>query len=93
MESATFAARCARAGIPFGCVRAISDAVDTPLSPGLVTLLEGGSISVWRAVKALARQPSMLPEFLRLARHTNRASHELGRALGELLTLTLPWEL
>src|ERR1043165_338822 len=32
MESAVFAARCAAAGIPFGCIRAISDEVQTTLS-------------------------------------------------------------
>jgi adenosylhomocysteine nucleosidase len=93
MESAVFAERCTRAGIPFACVRAISDRVATSLTPALVGLLEGGDVSTWRVLQALARQPRLLPEFLRLARDTNRASEQLGIALGELLTLTLPWEL
>jgi len=42
---------------------------------------------------ALARRPGILPELLRLARDTKRASEQLGLALGELLTLTLPWDL
>ena len=33
MESAIFAERCTRAGLPFACLRAISDEVGTPLSP------------------------------------------------------------
>jgi adenosylhomocysteine nucleosidase len=90
MESAVFAERCTRAGLPFACVRAISDEVDTSLSPGLATLLAGGSASPWRVLKALARRPGLLPELLRLARDTKRASRQLGLALGELLTLTLP---
>jgi adenosylhomocysteine nucleosidase len=90
MESASFAERCTKAGMPFACVRAISDEVDAPLSPALTTLLSGGSASPWRVFKALARRPAMLPELLRLARHTRRASQQLGLALGELLTLTLP---
>jgi adenosylhomocysteine nucleosidase len=90
MESAVFAERCARAGLPFACVRAISDEVDTPLSPALTTLLSGGSASPWRLLRALARHPGMLPELLRLGRDTKRASRQLGLALGELLTLTLP---
>lgn len=90
MESAVFAERCTRAGLPFACVRAISDEVVTPLSPALTTLLAGGSASPWRVLKALARRPGMLPELLRLARDTKRASRQLGLALGELLTLTLP---
>ena len=93
MESAHFAARCTQAGIPFGCVRAISDEVTTPLSPNLASLLSGGAVSPWRLLTALARRPRMSPELLRLARDTKRASEQLGLALGELLTLTLPWDL
>ena len=52
-------------------------------------LLEGGAVSPWRALKAMCKQPSLLPEFCRLARDTKRASRQLGLALGELLTLTL----
>ena len=33
MESATVARMCSRKGVPFGCVRVISDRADTPLSP------------------------------------------------------------
>lgn len=93
MESGVFAARCTQAGLPFACVRAISDDAATPLSPALVSLLSGGSASPWRVVRALVRQPGMLPELLRLARDTKHASVQLGLALGELLTLTLPWDL
>ncbi len=90
MESAVFAERCTKAGLPFACVCAISDEVDTPLSPALTTLLSGGSASPWRALKALARRPAMLPELLRLACDTRHASRQLGLCIGELLTLTLP---
>lgn len=91
MESAIFAARCTQAGIPFACVRAISDDVTTALSPSLVSLLQGGSASPWRVMTAVARQPSLIPELWRLARDTRHASQQLALALGELLTLTLPW--
>ena len=89
MESAIFAARCTQAGVPFACVRAISDEMATALSPTLESLLAGGNASPWRVLLALARRPGMLPELLRLARDTKRASQQLGLALGELLTLTL----
>ena len=92
MESAFFAERCTKAGLPFACVRAISDEMTTSLSPNLASLLSGGAASPWRVVQALARRPSMLPELMRLARDTRRASEQLGLALGELLTLTLPWQ-
>jgi hypothetical protein len=93
MESSFFAARSAKAGVPFACVRAISDDVTTGLSPALVSLLSGGSASWWRAFWMLARKPSMFRELRRLARDTKQASTQLGKSLGELLTLTLPWDL
>lgn len=85
MESATFARRCAERGLPFGCLRAISDDVDTALSPALVPLLAGGVVSPWRFAAALLRHPGMLPELLRLARHTRLAAKRLGVALSALL--------
>jgi hypothetical protein len=39
---------------------------------------------------ALARGPGLAAELWRLARHTRLAAKQLGVALGELLTLTLP---
>ena len=93
MESAIFAARCTEAGVPFACVRAISDETGTTLAPELVSLLDRGGVSLWRVLLALARRPSLLPELMRLARDTQQASIQLGKALGELLTLTLPWDL
>ncbi len=90
MESAMFAARCTQAGVPFACVRAISDAAATTLSPALLTLLSGGTASPWRVLLALARRPGMLPELWRLARDTKLASRQLGLALCELLTSKLP---
>jgi adenosylhomocysteine nucleosidase len=91
MESAAVARLCAKAGVPFGCLRAISDDVATPLSPRLAALLSGGRASPLRLAAALARGPGLARELWRLARHTRLAAEQLGKALGELLTLTLPW--
>ncbi len=85
MESARFAERCTRAGIPFGCIRGISDDVDTGLSPQLATMLAGGTVAPFRFAAALARRPSLLPELLRLARDTRAASRCLGHALAQLV--------
>lgn len=90
MEAAAAAERCARQGVPFGCVRAVSDDANTPLSPRLASLLTGGRVSPVRVLAALARSPGLAAELWRLARHTRRAARQLGTALGELLTLTLP---
>jgi adenosylhomocysteine nucleosidase len=91
MESAAVAERCARAEVPFACVRAISDAADTALSPRLAALLTGGGVSPWRVVTGVLRSPGLTAELWRLAGHTRYAADQLGKALGELLTLTLPW--
>jgi hypothetical protein len=91
METAAVARACGRAGVPFGCVRAISDDVDTPLSPRLAALLAGGRVSPLRLLGQVARAPGLVGELWRLARQTRLAARQLGRALGELLTLTLPW--
>lgn len=91
MESAIVADLCAQKQIPFGCVRVISDDVRTNLSPALVGLLSDSRLNAWRILKATLRSPSLLPEFMRLAKHTRHASEQLALALGELLTLTLPF--
>jgi Phosphorylase superfamily len=68
MESAIVASICSRQEIPFGCLRAISDRVDTAMSPQLISVLSGAGVSGLRLAALLARHP------------------------GELLTLTLPWD-
>jgi nucleoside phosphorylase len=91
MESAIIARACSRAGIPFGCVRAISDEAQTPISQELVSLLSSDRVSALRAMTAVLRSPGLAFQMWRLARATRLASLQLGKALGELLTLTLPW--
>jgi hypothetical protein len=91
MESAVVARRCAAAGLPFGCLRVISDDVQTSLSPKLLGLLAGGRVSVRRLLAALLGSPGMVAELWRLARDTRFAAGRLAVALGELLTVTLPW--
>lgn len=81
MESAAVEAVCARSGVPFLAVRAVSDTVDTALSPELVRLLSGGNVSPIKACRALLRKPSLLGEFLRLARDTKLAARNLAGAL------------
>ena len=81
MESAEVAAVCAEYGVPCLAIRAVSDTVDTALSPGLVRLLSGGNVSVWKAIRALVRRPAMLGEFRRLARDTKLAANKLAEEL------------
>jgi adenosylhomocysteine nucleosidase len=91
METAAVARLCHKHEVPFGCLRAISDDGDTPLSPQLVGLLKRGRVAPLRLAAALARRPALAGELWRLARHTRTAARQLARGLGEVLTLTLPW--
>jgi adenosylhomocysteine nucleosidase len=91
MESATLARLCSKQGVPFGCVRVISDGMNTPLSPKLVSVLAGGRVAYGRLFWNVLKSPRLMGELWRLARQTRFAAEQLGRALGELLTLTLPW--
>ena len=91
METAVVARLCSQHGVPFGCVRAISDELEGDLSHELVELVFEGRVAPGRLLAALARRPRLASQLWRLARHTRLASRNLGKALGELLTLTLPW--
>jgi adenosylhomocysteine nucleosidase len=85
METAAVARFCAEQGVPFGCVRAISDDVDTKLSSELIFLLADGTLSPSRLLHALATRPRLVLECSRLARATRRAADRLAGRLGQLL--------
>jgi adenosylhomocysteine nucleosidase len=85
MESAAIADVCAERGIPFASIRAVSDSVEDELSLELVLLLSGGTVSVWRACRALLRKPTLLGEFRRLARDTRLAARNLAEVLTKLV--------
>jgi nucleoside phosphorylase len=91
METAVIARLCTRQSIPFGCVRVISDDLNTALSPQLVPMLSTGQPALGKLLAAVVRRPRLAAELWRLARQTRLASEQLSKALGELLTLTLPW--
>jgi len=86
MESSAAAQFCQWHGIPFGCLRAISDSWSAPLSPRLVGLLRGGRVAAGALLGALLKQPSLVKELWRLARDTRRAAEALGQGVAELLT-------
>ena len=86
MESAAVAEVCADRGVPFAAVRAVSDTAGTALSPRLVELLSGRSVSPVRAGWAVLRQPSLLGEFRRLARDTKIAAEKLASTLQGMLS-------
>ncbi|MCI0377527.1 MAG: hypothetical protein L0215_07970 [Gemmataceae bacterium] len=91
MESAALARWRRHPDVPFGCVRVITDEVDTHLSPELLSIVDGGRVSFWRLLKSVIRRPRLIKELLHLRRDTRLAAEQLALALGELLTLTLSW--
>ena len=84
MESAHVARWCAERDLPWACVRAVSDDVETRLSRELLALMNSGRVSTWRVLKALARRPRLVIEMIRLAHATNHAARALARVLMEL---------
>ncbi len=85
MESAAVAQFCHEHDMAFAGVRAISDDVATSLSPRLVSLLGGASVSISRLLWGLLQQPGMIRELWRLARDTRQAANRLADALMTLL--------
>lgn len=81
MESSHFIAWCEENGVPWRCVRAISDDVHTTLAPEIFDLMEGGRVSFGRLVKHLVRQPRLIGELWRLGRATDSAARSLAGAL------------
>jgi nucleoside phosphorylase len=91
MESAIVARWCSERRVPFACVRAISDDFDSPLSPSLAAFLRDGRVDALQLVGSVVIRPWMIGELWRMARRTTHAGEQLGKALGELLTLTTPY--
>jgi adenosylhomocysteine nucleosidase len=87
METAAVARLCQRHGVPFGCLRVISDDHARPLSRDLTHLLRHGRVAPLRLLGAVAGNPLLVRELWRLAGHTRRAARELGRGLDVLLGL------
>jgi nucleoside phosphorylase len=85
METAAVARRCVAAGVPFGCLRVISDDVDTALSPALLDVLAGSRVDPRRLAGAILRRPSLVGELLKLRNQTRWAAKVLTKALQDML--------
>lgn len=87
METAVVARTCADKGIPFGCIRAISDDVHTPLSADVDYVIVNGRVSARRLLWRLLRRPRFVAELWRLAKHTRLAADRLAVALDQLISV------
>lgn len=81
METSYVAAWCERRGVPWGCLRVVTDAAATPVSKDVFDLLENGHVSPWRLTKALIRRPAIVSELLTLGRATTAAAKVIAEAL------------
>jgi adenosylhomocysteine nucleosidase len=86
MESAVAARVCHEQGVPFACLRVISDDTTTPLSPHLLDCLRRGRVSPARLLWTVLRHPKVGGELWRLATGTRRAAQRL-RMVGSLLAM------
>jgi adenosylhomocysteine nucleosidase len=85
METVVLARRCSGHGVPFACIRVISDDLSMPLSPRLLQLMQGGRVSPVRLAWYLFRQPSLSHELWKLAVQTRYAARRLAIFCDRLL--------
>jgi len=80
MEAAALADSCLTKGVEFCAARVILDAADVHLAPELPTLTNpDGTVCAPAVVRALARRPGLLREFLALRSTLQICKRSLGR--------------
>jgi adenosylhomocysteine nucleosidase len=84
MESATLARWGEERGLPWLCMRAVSDDDRTLLPAELARVLQGGRVAPVRLAAAVLRRPSLLRGLWRLARDTRLAAQALAEGLRAL---------
>jgi adenosylhomocysteine nucleosidase len=85
MESAAFARRCHERGVPWACLRVVSDDVSVPFTTEVAGLVEDGQVRLGRVLRLLLRKPWLLPKLLRLARQTRLAARRLADGVVQFL--------
>jgi adenosylhomocysteine nucleosidase len=87
MESSAVKDRAEALGIPYGCIRVVSDTAeeDMPLDFNRYRAADGRFSRGRIALAAMARPFSVMPALLEFDRQCQRASIALGEALGEAL--------
>jgi adenosylhomocysteine nucleosidase len=85
MEAAGVAAKAAGLGVPFYCVRSVTDLAGENFHLDLNAALRAdGRFATMQLIAASCRRPlSLLPELLRLGRRSYAAAHTLGEFLAD----------
>ena len=82
MEAAAIAARAKRAGLPFACIKVVSDRADESFGIDLNRMRSGeGRIRRGKISYYALTHPKVVPELLRLKRRTEGAAKVLGEFL------------
>ncbi|PPD15569.1 MAG: phosphorylase [Methylobacterium sp.] len=88
MESHVMAEACAKAGLPFIILRAVSDDSERALPPLAMSALDStGRLSIGAVIASLVRQPSQIALLPGLARDSRRAFTRLEAAAASAATL------
>jgi adenosylhomocysteine nucleosidase len=91
MESALIARLALERGIPFICLRSISDALSDEIDFNLDEISDiEGRVKIFRVVRALVRQPRLLIAFYHAWRRSRIAGRRLGKAIADFLALPIP---
>lgn len=85
MESAAFAQLCSERGVPWACLRVISDDVSTPFTAEVAGLVEDGRVAPGRVAWLLLRKPWLLPKLMLLGRQTRHAARRLAAGVVQFL--------
>ncbi len=82
MEAGGVAARSKRGGLPFGCIKVVSDRADESFPFDLNMMRSaGGRIARGKIVAYVAARPVLIPGLLRLRRRARDAAEALGEFL------------
>ncbi len=89
MESAIVAAEAFRGGIPFLCLRSVSDALDDEFDFDPAEISDAsGKIRIGKVLGAIAGRPGLIRSFYSSWRRSAPAAHRLGGVLAALLDFT-----
>ncbi|HQT80308.1 MAG TPA: hypothetical protein PLD10_24990 [Rhodopila sp.] len=82
LESGAVAQVAAQRGVPFAVIRAICDPAERTLPPAALVALDAkGGVGPLRVLASVLRQPSQIPDLLRLARDAAAARAALVRVV------------
>jgi nucleoside phosphorylase len=87
METAIVRRWAEAAGVPFIAIRAVSDAADEAIDPGVLALVdEVGRPRAFAVARYLLSRPSGIRRLLRLGAASRAAGERLGEAVREIIT-------